>query len=65
VCAWVWAVVCGALAGILGALFGAGGPAVILLFAYLNGREDLGTSPDALRSTSQRPATQRRSQRRG
>lgn len=43
--------VCGALAGILGALFGAGGPAVILLFAYLNGREDLGTSPDALRST--------------
>ncbi len=43
----------GALAGVLGSLFGAGGPAIIFLFAYLNGREEYGTTPDALRSTSE------------
>uniref|UniRef100_A0A7S0DXC2 Uncharacterized protein n=1 Tax=Hanusia phi TaxID=3032 RepID=A0A7S0DXC2_9CRYP len=43
----------GTIAGFLGGLFGAGGPPVLVLFAYISTRPDLGISQQNIRSTGQ------------
>mmetsp|Transcript_15133 Transcript_15133/g.51056 ORF Transcript_15133/g.51056 Transcript_15133/m.51056 type:complete len:378 (+) Transcript_15133:100-1233(+) len=45
--------VAGGIAGFLGGLFGAGGPPILVLFAYIATRHDLGITQQNIRSTGQ------------